>query len=267
MLEMFQYDFMRRAFIAAVLIAVIAPCIGMIIVLKRISAVGEAAGHSALAGIAFGLLVGWDPLLGAVLFSLLAVGSIEFLRKRFHHYTDLAPMIVLSAGIGLTAVLSGLIKSGGTSLNSFMFGSIVAISDLELWMTVILSVIVAITSIILYKELFYITFDEEGAQIAGVPVRIVNLIFTILTALTVAAASRTVGALMVVSLLVLPVACAITIGKSYKGTFLWSILFAELFTVGGLILSYLLDLRPGGTIVLLGVAVLIIVMLFFGKKD
>ena len=248
--NIFQYAFMQRAFVVAAIIAVIAPCIGVSIVLKRLSAIGDATSHSALAGIAFGLLLGINPILGAVMFSIFAVIGIE----------------VMSAGIGLTAVLSGFITNGSTNINSFLFGSIVAITDFELYLTIGLGIAVIITSILLYKELFFVTFDEEAAKLAGVPVGGINLVLMLLTAVTVSVASRIVGALMISSLLVIPVAAAMMIAKSYKQTIWWSIAFAEFFTVAGLFISYYLDLRPGGTIVLLGVVFLIVIMACTSKR-
>ena len=172
----------------------------------------------------------------------------------------------MSAGIGLTAVLSGFITNGSTNINSFLFGSIVAITDFELYLTIGLGIAVIITSILLYKELFFVTFDEEAAKLAGVPVGGINLVLMLLTAVTVSVASRIVGALMISSLLVIPVAAAMMIAKSYKQTIWWSIAFAEFFTVAGLFISYYLDLRPGGTIVLLGVVFLIVIMACTSKR-
>lgn len=257
---------MQRAFLVAVIIAVIAPCIGVPIVLKRLSAIGDATSHSALAGIALGLVLGVNPILGAVLFSIIAVLGIELLRKIFGKYSEIATVVVMSAGIGLTAVLSGFITNGSNNLNSFLFGSIVAISDFELYLTIGLGIAVIIVSVLLYKELFFVTFDEEAARLAGVPAGRINLVLMLLTAVTVSAASRIVGALMISSLLVIPVAAAMMIAKSYKQTVWLSIGFAEIFTVAGLFLSYYLDLRPGGTIVILGVAVLICIAAFTRKQ-
>lgn len=256
--EIFQYDFMLRAFFTAAVIAVIAPCIGVPIVLKRLSAIGDAASHSALAGIALGLVLSVNPILGAVVFSVLAVLGIEILRKVFVKYSEIATVVVMSAGIGLTAVLSGFIKNGSGNLNSFLFGSVVAISDFELYLTIGLGIAVIVMSALLYKELFFVTFDEEAATLAGLPVKTVNFILMLLTAVTVSVASRIVGALMISSLLVIPVACAMMIAGSYKQTIWLSIAFAEIFTLAGLFMSYYLDIRPGGTIVLLGVIFLII---------
>ena len=122
---------MLRAFLAAAIIALIAPLIGTTIVLKRLSAIGDATSHSALAGIAFGLVAGVNPIIGAVAFSLFAVLGIEAFRKTFGEYGEIATVVVMSAGIGLAAVLSGFITSGSANLSSFMFGSIVSISDFE----------------------------------------------------------------------------------------------------------------------------------------
>ncbi len=264
--NIFSYDFMQRAFFAAILIALAAPCIGLPIVLKRFSAIGDASSHSALGGIAFGLLIGINPIIGAVLFSVVSVLSVEALRKRFGTYSDIATVIVMSAGIGLTAVLSGFIKNGSSNINSFMFGSIVAISDFELWLTVVLCIVVVAVTSMLYKEIHALTFDEEAAVLCGIPVKAINFTLMLLTAITVSVASRIVGALMISSLLVIPTATAMLISKSYKHTLVLSVIFAEIFTVSGLFASFYLDLRPGGTIVIIGTMVLVITALFKKKK-
>lgn len=265
MLDIFSHSFMIRAFLAALMIAVSAPCIGLPIVLKRFSAIGDATSHSALGGIAFGLLIGINPVIGAVLFSIIAVLSIEALRKRFGSYSEIATVVIMSTGIGLTAVLSGFIDNGSASINSFMFGSIVAVSDFELILTLILSASVVIVTTVLYKEIYAITFDEEAARLSGIPVNVINFILMLLTAITVSVASRIVGALMISSMLVIPTATAMLISKSYKETLIWSIVFAEAFTVSGLFASYYLDMRPGGTIILIGTIVLV-VLSFLRKK-
>lgn len=262
MLEIFSYDFMLRAFVAAICISIVAPCIGQVIVLKRLSAIGDATSHSALAGIAAGLAFGFSPLFGAIVFSVIAVFTVEGFRKAFGRYADIAPIVVLSAGTGLTAVFSGFIKNSGTNLNSYLFGSVVAVSDAEMYLTIALSAVVMIVLLLLYRELFYVSFDEESAYLSRVPVKTVNFVFMIITALTVSIASKIVGALMVSSLMIIPVACAMTVAKSYKSTMISSVIFALCFTVAGLFLSFYVkfpagDLKPGGTIVLTGVITLV----------
>lgn len=266
MYNIFSHPFMIKAFIVAIMIALCAPCIGLPIVLKRFSSIGDATSHSALGGIAFGLLAGINPILGAILFSVIAVLSIEKLRKRFSTYPEIATVVIMSAGIGLTAVLSGFIKNASANISSFMFGSIVAISDFELWLSLALCGVVVIASVLFYKEIFAITFDEEAATLSGIPVKPINFLLMLLTAITVSVASRIVGALMISSLLVIPVATAMLVSKSYKHTLGLSIIFSEITTVSGLFISFYLNLRPGGTIVLFGTLVLIITSLLKKQK-
>lgn len=258
MIDIFTYPFMIKAFAVAFMISLCAPCIGLPIVLKRFSAIGDATSHSALGGIAFGLLIGINPIVGAVVFSIVAVLTIEKLRQSFGTYQEIATVVIMSAGIGLTAVLSAFITNGSANINSFMFGSIVAISDFELWLSLALTSLVLILTLILYKENFAIAFDEESAGLCGIPVRAINFIMMLLTAIVVSVASRIVGALMISSLLVIPVATSMLISKSYKQTLILSIVISEFITLLGLYISFYMNLRPGGTIVLLGVVVLII---------
>ena len=206
-MSIFEYPFMQRAFLVGILLALIIPCVGIVIVLKRLSMIGDALSHTSLAG-----------------------------------------------------VLSGFVRSAA-SFNSFLFGSIVAISDGELYTVAVVSGIIVLAFLFLYKELFYLALDERAARMSGIPVGIINSVFTVLIAVTVSIAARTVGALIVSSMMVVPVACGMQLGRSYKQTVLWSIAFAEGFTVGGLFLSYYVGLKPGGTIVLLGVACLLLLLI------
>ena len=246
-MSILQYGFMQRAFLVGILLAVITPCIGITIVLKRMSMIGDALSHSSLAGVVLGLILGVNPVAGAVVMCIVAALGIEAIRKKIPRYSEVAISIVMSAGIGLAGVLSGFVENGA-SLNSFLFGSIVSISEGELALVVVI------------RELFYIGFDENAARISGVSVRNINFLFTILTALTVSIASRTVGTLIVSSMLVVPVACGMQMAKSYKGTLVCAIAVAVCTTVIGLFLSYYAGLKPGGMIVLLEVAWFVIVM-------
>jgi zinc transport system permease protein len=251
--EILQYAYMQRALFVGLLLSVIVACLGTVMVHKRLSLIGDALSHSSLAGVALGLLMGFNPIVGAMSVCIIAAFSIEVIRKKLGNHSELAVAIVMSTGIGLAGVMSGFVKSSA-DFNSFLFGSIVAISSFEARLVMILSVIVLLAFILLYKELFYISFDEQAASISGVPVGTVNAIFTILTAVTVSIAARTVGALIVSSLLVVPVAAAMSIARSYRTTVLWAAFVSVFSTIGGLVLSFYLGLKPGGTIVLISVA-------------
>lgn len=261
MFEMLQYDFMQRAFIVGILISIITPCIGVVIVLRRLSMIGDSISHNSLAGVAAGLIAGINPILGATVFSVAAALSIEKIRKSFPKYSEIALAVIMSTGIGLAGILSSFVKNS-TNFTSFLFGSIVAISDFELYLVSGLSAVVIIVLLMLQKELFYITFDEEAAKLAGIPVRSINFIFMLLTAVTISVSARTVGTLVISSMMVLPVASAMQIAKSYRQTLIYSILFAFIAMILGLTVSYTANLKPGGTIVLVSVIMLLLCILY-----
>ena len=254
---MLQYGFMQRAFITGILLAVITPLIGITIVLKRMSMIGDALSHASLAGVALGLLLGINPILGAMGICLFAALGVEAIRRKIPRYSEMAISIIMSTGTG---VLSGFVKNG-TNFNSFLFGSIISISKDELLIVCVISALVLLCVLLLYKELFYIGFDENAARISGVPVKTINFIFTLLTALTVSIASRTVGTLIVSSMLVIPIACGMQVGRSYKAVMIIGVITALITTVIGLTLSYYIGLKPGGTIVLLEVGCFLILTL------
>ncbi len=263
-MEIFTYGFIQRAFLVGFVISVMTPLIGNIIVLKRLSNIGDALSHASLAGVAIGLWASFSPIGTAVAFAALAALAIEFFRKFFPHYSEIGTAVVLSLGVGLAAVFSGLVNNTG-SFNSFLFGSIVAVSPQETWLVVGLSVLVISVFIVLYRELFYIAFDEEGAMLSGVKVKTINFVFTLMTAVVVSVSARTVGALVISSLMVIPVAAALLIAKSYKSVVLLSVLFAVIFTMAGLTISCFCNVAPGGAVVLVGIAALLICLPFRKK--
>lgn len=256
---MFNYEFMQIAFLVGILLAVAIPLVGTHVVFKRLSMTGDALSHTSLAGVALGLLLGINPLIVAMITSVIAALIIEIIRKKFYKYSELSIAIVLSAGVGLAGVLSGFTPMANFS--TYLFGSIVAISSTEMYLTIGLTVLVVVAYTLFYKELMFIAYNEESARAAKVPVQMVNVLFTIITALTVAVASRTIGALIVSSLMVVPVATAMQLTKSYKSTVFVSILFSVLSVAVGLTLSFYYGLKPGGTVVLLSVGCLLIAIL------
>ena len=262
MIEILQYSFMQRAFIAGIMVAITCPLIGIFIVLKRLSMIGDTLSHASLAGIAAGMLWGFYPFWGALGFSIVAAVSIEKLRKSFARYEELANSIILSAGIGLAVLFIGLAKGYNSDLMGYLFGSIAAVNIQDIYIMLVLSAIIIISVALLYHKLFYIAFDEEGAQISGIAVTLLNIYLTLLTSFTIVVSMRIVGIFMVSSLLVLPVAAAMQIGKGFKNSLFIAIGFALFSVICGLILSYYLDIAPGGAIVLLSVLILIVILVF-----
>lgn len=260
---MFSYTFMQRAFLLGGILAAIIPLIGTIVVFKRMSMLGDAISHTSLAGITLGLVIGYNPLVLAIIISVLASIMVEFIARRYQQYKELALSIVLSMGIALTAIFSSFIDNPG-NYNQYLFGSVLNINHSDIPIAIILSVVIVVISIKYYREFFYIAFDETSAKLAGINVKAISMLFTILTALTVAIASKILGALVISSLLVLPVAFALIVAKSYKQVFIYAIGFSLASMMIGLTASYYLNLVSGGTIVLTGIIFLLIT--FIVKK-
>jgi zinc transport system permease protein len=248
---------MQRAFAVGIMIAVISPLIGTFVVLRRLSMIGETLSHASLAGIAAGMLGGIYPIWGALIFSLAAALGIEKLRKSFSQYAELSISIILSASIGLAVVFISLADSFNADLMGYLFGSIIAVTTRDVYTVLGLSFIILISIWLFYKEFFYIAFDEEGAELAGIPVGALNIYFTVLTAMAIVVSMRVVGILMVSSMLVVPVAASLLVSRSFKGTMLLAVAFALISVIAGLITSFYLDLAPGGTIVLTSVVILL----------
>ncbi len=251
-MDFLNYGFMQRALIVGLLISVMSPLMGTVIVLKRLSNLGETLSHSCLAGVGIGLFCGFNPILGAIVASVFAAYGIEYFRSVFSKYAEMSTSVIMSLGIGLAALFSGL-AGNKTDFNNFLFGSVMLVSNEELLIIFLLSIAVIVIMLFYYRDFLYITFDDEGALLSGVPVRQCNFIFTVLTAIVVSISSRTVGALIISSLMVLPVGCAMQISRSYKSNMLLSIIYGMFITITGIILSFYLDTKPGGTIVLIGI--------------
>ena len=265
---MFSFAFMQRALWVGMALGAVLPCIGLIIVLRRQSMLGDALSHGSLAGVALGLILGINPLFGAIAFCVVGALAIDYFRIKVGKYSEIATAIVMSAGIGLASILSDFAQ-GGQSIDSYLFGSIVAISVLDAQITVGLSLVVLLLFVWKYEELYLLSYSRRTAKLSGVSVQRVEMLFTVMTAITVSLASRTVGALIVSSFMVIAPACALQIARSYKQTVLIAVAFSELFIVGGLILSYKFDLKPGGTFVLLALlcfSVILLVKALLGRK-
>ncbi|CAK7019747.1 MAG: High-affinity zinc uptake system membrane protein ZnuB [Paraeggerthella hongkongensis] len=256
---MFEYLFMQRAFVAGLILGIAVPCVGVVVVLKRLSMMGDALSHTALAGVAGGLIAGINPVLGATIACLGAAGAIEVIRRRFEGHAELAIAIVMSCGIGLAGVLSGFVPNAA-SFSSFLFGSIVTVNDDDLLAVAAVGATVLLLCALMRKELFLVTLDERAARLAGVRTKTVNAAFILITALCVSVAARTVGALIVSSMMVVPVACALQIARSWKQIVILSCGIGVTITAIGLTVSYELGLKPGGTIVLIGIGALALVL-------
>lgn len=260
MKTMLQYSFMQNALVVSVFISILCPCIGVFLVLRRYSMIGDTLSHASLAGVTMGLLTNQNPILGAFVFTSICGALIEFLRKYFKKYTDLILTIVLSLSVGtaITIISSGKLHANA---DSFMFGSILTVTRFDMIMVAILSAVSVLTLILLYNQMLYIAYDEDAAKIAGVKVELINYVFSVLVASAISISIRIVGVLVLSSMIALPVATALQLGKGFKHTLIFSVVFSFVDIMLGLFLAYYVNVAPGGFTALISVAVLVIVMI------
>jgi len=254
-----DYAFFRNALAISLLISVLCPCIGVFLVLRRYSMIGDTLAHASLAGVAAGLLLGRSPILGAFIFNALCGALIEFLRGFFRKYTELILNIVLALSVGtaITIMSSGKLR---VNANSFLFGSVLTVTAQDVWIVLALSAAAVLALVLLYDRLVYIAYDEDAARLAGVKVKSINYAFSILVAAAIAVSIRIVGVLVLGSMIALPVATALQLGRGFKATLLWSVAFSVVDIMAGLFLSYYLDVAPGGFTALFSVALLLAVL-------
>lgn len=267
-----QFEFLQNAFLSGALIGIAAPLLGVFVVVRRLSLIADALSHVTLAGIAAGLLLSSkiqalatiSPIYLGMGFSVLGSLLIEKLRTVYKHYEELAIPILLSAGIGLSVVFISLADGLNTDLFSYLFGSVSAVSRIDLYVIFFVSVFALLVIVLFLKEMFLLSFDEEYATASGLPAKALHLLFILTVALVISVAMRVVGILLVSSLMTLPVAASIRIAKGFKQTMFASVLIGEFSVLFGLFLSYYLDIAPGGTIVILNIIILLLAI-FWSK--
>jgi len=248
--EILQYGFMQRALLAGLMIGLIAPAIGVFLVLRRLSLIADTLAHVSLAGVALGLMTGLSPVLGALAVAVAGALGIERLRASGRLFGEAALALFLSGGLALAVVLIGLAGGFSVDLFSYLFGAVTAVQPRDLWIILALGLLVLGAVGVLYKELFAVTFDEEAARVQGVPVDALNLLVTLLAAVTVVVAMRVVGVLLTSALVVIPVVTALRIARSFRGTLLLAVAASETAVVAGMAAAFYLNLAAGGAIVL-----------------
>ncbi|WP_405140037.1 metal ABC transporter permease [Sphaerisporangium sp. NBC_01403] len=252
MIEMFEYDFMWRALIAALLVGLAAPAVGTFIVQRRLALLGDGIGHVALTGVALGFLTGTAPVLTAVAVAVLGAVAIELVRARGRTTGDVALALLFYGGIAGGVLLIGLAPGGSNStLTSYLFGSISSVTAQDVWVIAVLAAFVLGVVVIFGRELFVLCQDEEVARVNGLPVRFLSLLIAVTAALTVVIAMRVVGLLLVSALMVVPVATSQQVTRGFVTTMTLAMALGVVATVGGLTSAFYASVAPGAAIVLL----------------
>ena len=253
-MELFQYAYMQRALIAALVIGLAAPALGIYLVQRRLALIGDGVGHVALTGVGAGLLLNRTPVLVAVIVASLGAITIELVRARGRTSGDLALALLFYGGIAGGVMLVGLSDSTSATLTAYLFGSLSTIQVGDLVTIAVLGVAILVTMLGLRPALFAICHDEEYARVSGLPVRTLNLLLAVATAVTVTIAMRAVGVLLISALMVVPVAAAQQVTRGFRGT-MAAAMALGLFAAGsGVYVAASADTAPGASVVLMAIA-------------
>ncbi len=256
MTTILSYPFMVRALVGALLTGLIAPTIGIYIVQKRLSLLGDGLGHVALAGVGLALLTGTAPLPVAITVAILGAVLIEYLRQHQRASGDVGLAILFYGGLAGGVFMSGLAGSGG--LNQYLFGSITTISDADLWMIVVLAIVALVVSVGLADRLFAVATDEEYARTLGLPIRFYNYLTVVLAAVAISLSMRTVGLLLVSALMVVPIAASRNLVTGFWLTMMLGMGIGVLSATGGIVGSFYWNAPPGALIVLIAIAIFVV---------
>jgi zinc transport system permease protein len=262
MLNIFQYNFVLRGLLAGIIIAIVAPIVGIFLVLRRYSLIADTLSHVSLAGIAIGFLLNINPLFAAIVTTIISSVFIERLRNSKKLYGESALALFLSGSLALAIVLIGLSHGFNSTLFNFLFGSIATVTNIDIATVAVLAIIVIVVTKVLFDKILYLTFDQEAAQVSGINVNLINTIFAIITAATISLAIPIVGVLLISALLVIPVITALQFKKNFIPTILIAEGISMIAVVLGVIISFYFNLATGGTIVLITVAIFLLTNLF-----
>ncbi|QDY10104.1 metal ABC transporter permease [Micromonospora sp. HM134] len=260
-MDLFQYDFMQRALVGALVIGLAAPALGIYLVQRRLALIGDGIGHVALTGVGAGLLLNRSPVLVAVVAAILGAVTIELVRARGRTSGDLALALLFYGGIAGGVMLVGLSDASSANLNAYLFGSLTTTSPADLATIAVLGATIAVLMLALRPALFAVCHDEEYARVAGLPVRALNLLLAVATAVTVTIAMRAVGVLLISALMVVPVATAQQVTRGFRST-MTAAMALGLFAAGaGVWVAANADTAPGASVVLLAIASFLVVAL------
>ncbi|WP_288745218.1 metal ABC transporter permease [uncultured Enterococcus sp.] len=261
-MALLSLEFMRRAFLAALFIAGIAPMLGVFLVLRRQSLMADTLSHVSLAGVALGFVLNINPNLTTIMIVVLAAIILEYLRTIYRTYSEISIAILMAGGLALALVLMNL-NGGNSSLSvqSYLFGSIVTITTEQLYFLGILFGIIVLLFFFFRRPMYVLTFDEDTAEVDGLPVRLMSMCFNILTGIAIAVMIPIAGALLISAIMVLPAAISMRLGKSFTAVIAMSVVVGLVGMTSGLVGSFYLSTPPGAMITLVFIAIFLVVQL------
>jgi zinc transport system permease protein len=265
-------DITRNGLIAGFIIGIIAPILGSVVVIRRLSFIADTLSHFSLAGVTIGVFLAQllklpftSATLFAIVFSIVCTILIDKFRNFYKNYKELSMPIILSFGVALSGIFIRLAKEFNTSM--ILYGNIYAVSNEHLIQFIVIGIAVVGIAIFFHRPILTMCFDETFAKVSGINTRVYSMLITVMLAIVISIFIEIIGVLLVSGLLIIPVATSIPIGKSFKNTILYSILFSEFSIFAGFIISSEFDMPTGSTIVLIGVIVLVIVRIFVNVRN
>jgi len=256
LLELFTAGFFLRALAGGALIALTAALVGVFIVLRRQAMIGDGIAHVSIAGVALGFLINLYPIGVGLAFAVAASLAIEALRRAYRTYAELSIAVIMAGGIALASLFFTMGMGFSVNVTSYLFGSIYTLDDTDLAVIAAITAAVLAFALVFQKELFLLAFDEDAAAVNGLPVRVFNVLVSVLTAFVISAAIKIVGALLVSALLTIPAACALAMARSFRQALGLAVAAGEIAVLLGLFVAGWWNLAPGGTVVLLLIAML-----------
>ncbi|MCC6140510.1 MAG: metal ABC transporter permease [Nitrospira sp.] len=267
MLELFTYDFMQRSLLAAAMVGGLCSVIGVFVVLRGLAFVGAGTAHAAFAGVALGYLMGWPPLLLAIMFGLATVWITGWVEEKGRMKLDVSIGILYTTTMALAILFIGLMKTYNAEVYGYLFGSVLSVTSEELRSIGGLSVLVLGLILLFSKELYFIAFDQEMAEASGVPARKIFFLLLTLVALTVVVSLKTVGAILVFAMILIPASTAYQLTHSLRTLTLYSIIIGVSTSVTGVLISAVWDIPSGPAIVLLATSIFFLAILFSPKRE
>ncbi|MDP2382792.1 MAG: metal ABC transporter permease [Nitrospirota bacterium] len=266
MIELFTYDFMQRSLLAAAMVGGLCSVVGVFVVLRGLAFVGAGTAHAAFAGVALGYLMGWPPLVLAILFGLATVWITGWVEEKGRMKLDVSIGILYTTTMALAILFIGLMKTYNAEVYGYLFGSVLSVTTEELRVIGGLSVLVLGLIVLFSKELYFIAFDQEMAEASGVPARRIFFLLLTLVALTVVVSLKTVGAILVFAMILIPASTAYQLTSSLRTLTLYSIVIGVTTAVAGVVISATWDVPSGPAIVLLATTVFFISVLLSPKR-
>lgn len=256
-MEMFQYEFMQRALIACIAIALFTPILGLFLILRRQSLMADTLSHVSLAGVAIGYLIGVEPTLTTMITVILAAILLEYLRKVYANYSDISIALLMSGGMAIALMLLTQVETPN-KVESFLFGSIVTVSGLQVGLLLGLAVLIIALYTVLRRVLYMVAFDEATAYTAGLPTQWISLGISVVTGAAIAIMMPIAGSLLVAAIIIMPAAIALRLFKTFNGVIVSAAGIGVVGMVGGLIASYQWDTPPGATIIVIFIAIFVL---------